>query len=87
MELLIGCRNAGELQKIGRFLQPFEVVRLNEAISDQAIVLLKHYRLSHGLLIPDALIAATSLVTGAALLTKNQRDYRFILNLNLLPFE
>nr|MDQ2686882.1 PIN domain-containing protein [Armatimonadota bacterium] len=44
------------------------------------------YRLSHGLLIPDALIAATALVHDIPLLTKNQRDFRFIAGLRLLPY-
>ena len=86
MELIVGCRNARELQNLDRFLQPFEVVSLSEGISKQAIALLRQYRLSHGLLIPDSLIAATALVTGYGLLTKNQSDYRFIEDLNLLPF-
>lgn len=86
MELIVGCRNARELQGLDRFLQQFEVVNITETISKQAVQILKQYRLSHGLLLPDALIASTSLITGYALLTKNQSDYRFIQDLNLLPF-
>jgi predicted nucleic acid-binding protein len=41
---------------------------------------------SHGLLIPDALIASTALYLNMNLATKNQRDYRFIENLKLLPY-
>jgi hypothetical protein len=36
--------------------------------------------------IADALIAATAIVIDAPLLSKNQRDYRFIQGLNLLPY-
>jgi predicted nucleic acid-binding protein len=86
MELIVGCRNAVELRSLDGFLQSFEIVDISEAISSQAVQLLHQYRLSHGLLIPDALIAASSLVTGHGLLTKNQRDYRFIEGFNLLPF-
>lgn len=86
MELIVGCRNARELQGLDRFLQQFEVVNITETISRHAVQVLKQYRLSHGLLLPDALIASTSLITGYTLLTKNQSDYRFIQNLNLLPF-
>lgn len=39
--------------------------------------------LSHGLAIPDALIAATSLETGLRLFTYNVRDFKFIKGLNL----
>lgn len=86
MELIIGCRNRAELQILEQFLQRFEAIKLNEAISDRAINLLRDYRLSHGLLIADALIAATAIVIDAHLLSKNQRDYRFIQGLNLLPY-
>jgi hypothetical protein len=86
MELVVGCRNRTELQIIERFLERFEIIKLNEAISDKAIDLLCNYRLSHGLVIADALIAATAIVIDAPLLSKNQRDYRFIQGLNLLPY-
>jgi hypothetical protein len=86
MELVVGCRNRTELQIMERFLERFEIIKLSEAISDRAIDLLRNYRLSHGLLIADALIAATAIVIDAAMLSKNQRDYRFIQGLNLLPY-
>jgi predicted nucleic acid-binding protein len=59
---------------------------LNDFISTIAVDLLRQYRLSHGLLIPDALIAATALYLNMDFATKNQRDYRFIENLKLLPY-
>ena len=86
MELVVGCRNNAELQALVNFLNPFQVVKVNESISDKAVELLKTYRLSHGLLIADSLIAATALIHGWALITKNQRDYRFITGLNLLAY-
>jgi predicted nucleic acid-binding protein len=86
MELVVGCRNRTELHIMERFLERFEIIKLSEAISDRAIDLLCNYRLSHGLLIADTLIAATAIVIDAPLLSKNQRDYRFIQGLNLLPY-
>ncbi len=85
MELLVGCRNRDELQITERFLARFEIIDLNETISKRAVFLLTTYNLSHGLLIPDAFIAATALAMELRLLSKNQRDFRFIENLNLLP--
>jgi predicted nucleic acid-binding protein len=85
MELIVGCRNKAEFRILERFLRRFEVVNLNEAIADTAVALLRRYRLSHGLLIADALIAATALTVAVPLVTKNQRDYRFIEGLELLP--
>ncbi|MGZ8190956.1 MAG: PIN domain-containing protein [Methylococcaceae bacterium] len=86
MELIVGCRNKQELAVLDKFLNRFQVIKLNESISNIAIKLLRQYRLSHGLLIPDALIASTALFLERDLATKNQRDYRFIENLKLFPF-
>ena len=86
MELLVGCRDKRETQKLEKFLRRFEVVELDAQASNIAVDLLKKYRLSHGLLIPDALIAATAIASDLALLSKNQRDYRFMSELRLLPY-
>lgn len=86
MELIVGCRNKVELRELERLLYFFQVVKLTSHISDLAVSLLRQYRLSHGLLIPDALIAATALAQNMAFITKNQRDYRFIEGLNLLAY-
>jgi predicted nucleic acid-binding protein len=86
MELAIGCHSKSELRSLDHFLLRFHLVKLNEQISDTAIDLLHRYRLSHGLLIADALIAATALSLDASFVTKNQRDYRFIKGLRLLMY-
>lgn len=86
MELIVGCRNKTELQNLKKFLRSYIIIKVNEVITDKAIDLLSQYRLSHGLLIPDGLIAATAIVVNAPLLSKNQRDYRFISGLNLLSY-
>jgi len=83
MELIVGCRNKTELR---RFLNRFRVLSLSERISDVAAGLLRRYRLSHGLLIADALIAATAIVVDSPLVSKNQGDYLFIADLTLLPY-
>jgi predicted nucleic acid-binding protein len=86
MELIIGCRDKNELRSLDHFLERFQILSVSEQISDTAIDLLKQYRLSHGLQIADALIAATAIVTDVQLVSKNQRDYRFIETLRLLPY-
>ena len=86
MELVVGCRNKTELRDLTQFLRQFQVIPLDAAISDKSIELLRDYRLSHGLLIPDSLIAATAIVAGIAFVSKNQRDYKFIAGLNLLAY-
>lgn len=86
MELFIGCRNKTELQVVESFLQKFQLLNLTEQISESAVDLLRRCRLIHGLLIPDALIAAMALAFDAPLISKNQRDYRFIAGLKLLAY-
>jgi predicted nucleic acid-binding protein len=86
MELMVGARNKHELRVIERFLRRFSVIKLDEAISDTAVNLVRQYRLSHGLLMPDALIAATAIVSDEPLATKNRRDYQFISDLKLQAY-
>ena len=86
MELIVRCRNKTELRKMEQFLQRFQVYPLTEQISGLATDLLGRYRLSHGLLIPDALIASTALSLDCDFITKNQRDYQFIHDLRLLSY-
>ena len=43
-------------------------------------------RLTNMSLGEDGLIAATAIIFNYPFITKNQRDYRFIQNLNLLPY-
>ena len=86
MELIVGCENKREQQAVKRFVRRFEVIGLTEGITEKAVELLLEYRLSHGLLIADALIAATAIERNVPLVSKNQRDYRFIDGLDLLPY-
>lgn len=86
MELIVGCRSKAELRALEQFLRRFRILKIDETISDNAVELLQQYRLSHGLLIADAFIAATALSWDCPLASKNQRDYRFIADLDLLPY-
>lgn len=87
MELIVGCRNKKELNNLDKFLSRFEIVHLDKSVTDKGIELLRKYRLSHGLLIADALIAATAIINGVFLTTKNQTDYKFIEELKMLTYD
>jgi predicted nucleic acid-binding protein len=86
LELIVGCRNKTELRNLEKFLRRYQILKITDQISDRAVELLKQYFLSHSLLIADGLIAATALVHNEGFITKNQRDFRFITDLNLLPY-
>ena len=83
MELIVGCENKKELANLETFLSDFKRIKLDMHISDEAAALLRRFRLSHGLLIADALIAATAKVTGMEFVSKNYKHFRFIPGLNL----
>ncbi|HEY6230657.1 MAG TPA: type II toxin-antitoxin system VapC family toxin [Pyrinomonadaceae bacterium] len=85
-ELIVGCRNNAELVELDSLLHLFAILRLNSRISEIAVALLRQYRLSHGLLIPDALIAGTAIAQNIAFISKNQKDFRFIENLKLIQY-
>ncbi len=86
MELVVGCRDKTELHSLDCFLGRFRIIPLDEPISSTSAGLLRQYRLSHGLLIPDALIAGTATALGLPFATKNLRHYRFITGIRLLPY-
>jgi predicted nucleic acid-binding protein len=83
---LLAAAARSELRSLEKFLRRFQILKLNPQSSDTSVDLLRRYRLSHGLLIADALIAATALSLDIPFVTKNQSDYRFISGLRLLPY-
>ena len=84
MELIQGSRNRAELRRVEQFLRRFAVRGLSELIGGIGVSLMRQYRLSHGLLLPDALIAACALEHGVTLYTKNVRHFRIIPGLTVV---
>jgi predicted nucleic acid-binding protein len=78
MELVVGCRDGAELAGVQQFLQQVTVLPVGPTISQDAYHLIETFFLSHGLLIPDALIAATALEHGLTLFTRNIRHFQMI---------
>ena len=78
MELMVGAFNKEEAIAIRKAFSSIGIIEISEPISVKARELIDTYTKSHGLLIPDALIAATALETGKPLYTLNVSDFRFI---------
>jgi predicted nucleic acid-binding protein len=78
MELVVGCRNKREVTLAQLLIAEFDVIPLSAAISAQAYHWLIIYSRSHGLLIPDALIGATAVVTKLELATDNIKDFKML---------
>lgn len=83
MEIYFGAANKKELAKIKSRLHLLNILHVNQEISQEAVRLTEKYSKSHGLRIPDALIAATAINFQMALLTNNLKDFKFIENIKL----
>jgi predicted nucleic acid-binding protein len=78
MELIAGCLNKAEVAKIEVLVADFNLIHLSPNISAKAYELMLAYSKSHGLAIPDALIAATAMIQGLDLATDNDRHFKMI---------
>jgi len=89
MELVQSLRNKQEQVLLHRFLEQlgFDVIPVSEMISHRALFLMEEWRLSHHLLMADAMIAATAIEHGRPLLSGNEKHYRFLKMLSLESFK
>ena len=78
MELIVGARNNSEKNEIEKFLSQYNFVYINERVCSLAYNLLKKFSLTHGLTIPDSLIAATAISNNLNLVTKNEKHFKII---------
>ncbi len=83
MELMVGATNKADMERIAKKLSRFNIALINDEVTLMAVNLLQKYRLSHGLSLPDSLIAATSVVSGLKLFTYNIKDFKFISQLKI----
>jgi len=89
MELVQGLRNKQEQVTLHRFLDQlgFEVLSVSDVICQRALFLMEEWRLSHQMLMADALIAATAIEHGLSLLSGNEKHYRFLKIIKLEGFK
>jgi predicted nucleic acid-binding protein len=74
-ELYAGSRPPAEQQRIDALLAQLLVKEIDLEIARLGGTFCQQYRRSHGVEIPDALIAATAQVHGARLVTRNARHF------------
>jgi len=84
MELVAGCRDARDIRQLQMFLGAIAVIPLSGTISIQALQWMEQFSVSHGLTIPDALIAATAFEQGLTLYTKNTRHFQMLPGLQVV---
>jgi predicted nucleic acid-binding protein len=83
MELIVGCRDKGEVEKAEKLIADFGLVHISPAESARAYDLILAFSKSHGLAIPDAFIAATAIIQGLDLSSDNARHFKMVPNLTV----
>ncbi len=89
MELVQGCRNQQELERLKKDLSQRQaaILPVSETISERAMALMEFHFLGDGLLLGDALIAATVIEHALTLSSANSKHFRPIQGLVLQAFE
>lgn len=83
-ELVTGCRDQIELDRLGKLLAGFDVLWLNPS---ECVIALDRYRrdrLRHGARMIDTLVAQTALTFDVPLHTFNVRHYRYIPDIRVI---
>jgi predicted nucleic acid-binding protein len=78
MELLQGCRNKAEQEKLEEELQPYAVTWPSAETCNEARAAFANVHLSHGLGLLDALIGQTAVALQVPLCTFNDKHYAAI---------
>jgi predicted nucleic acid-binding protein len=87
-ELIQGCSNKAEQNKVTTFLADYQVAWPVPECCENALRLFCDHFLSNGLGLIDALIAQSALELGAALHTFNTKHYQCVPGLQLVaPYE
>ena len=86
IELMLGALNRQDLLKIKKYIFRFTIIFINQNINIKGSSLIEKYALSHGLALPDSLIAATAIESNLELFTYNLKDYKFITELSLFKY-
>ncbi len=84
IECIQGSKSNHEKRVIEKYLTRFPLIPITPESSATAIKLIRNYSNSHGLLLPDALIAATALENDLTIVTYNTNDFKFIQDLKYL---
>lgn len=78
MELMQGCRNRDEQERLQQAVSPYGIAWPKPEDCDRALKTFAQYRLSHNVGLLDVLIAQTALALEVPLHTFNQKHYRFL---------
>jgi len=82
-EIIAGAKDLIMQRNFEKHLNNYIIVLLDSNISSLAINLYKKYKLSHGLDMPDSLIAATAIELELPLFTYNIKDFSYLPEIQL----
>ena len=82
-EIIAGAKDMAMQKRFEKLLNNYTIISLDHNISLLGVSLYKKYRLSHGLDMPDSLIAATAIELDLPLFTYNTKDFHFISGIRL----
>lgn len=84
IECIQGSKSNQEKRIVKKYIDNFPLLQLTPDISKRTIEIIDLYSNSHGLLLPDALIAASALENDLTVVTYNIGDFQFINDLKYL---
>ena len=82
-ELIVGARDKRDLAGIDSLVSAYPVIHIDASIGQLAYDLLKRYAKSDGLRTFDSLIAATAIMRGLKLVSRNHKHFAMIEGLRL----
>ena len=84
MELIQGCHNRKEQNRVMKILEGFEVLWPTEATCERALKVFGEYHLRHGMGMIDVIVGQMSVDFKAALHTFNRKHYEPIPGISLI---
>ena len=84
VECIQGSKSNHEKSVIEKYLRCFPLLPITPVTSALTIELIRKYSNSHGLLLPDALIAATALENDLEIITFDIDDFKYIQGLKYM---
>jgi predicted nucleic acid-binding protein len=85
-ELFAGVREGQERETLEAFVRTFEVLPVDEMIARQGGLLRRDFGRTHGVGLPDALLAATALAHDLQFVTLNRKHFPMLENL-AVPYQ
>lgn len=85
-ELYSGVKTKAEMNELSSFLSFVNKIDVTEAIARKAGLLRRKYHKSHGIKIPDAIIAATAEQQGVPIATLDKKHFSVLTNNLIIPY-